>query len=203
MLSPFAPATHILTFAQSLHGGGVERAMLRLARGWIAAGHRVTLVLGESAGPLVAEIPDGVELIGLDSSYLGLMRSLPGVVAATAPSVVFCPGNHYTSMAAWLRARLGRHAPPVVAKVSTRLDRIDQRFPVDQAYRRWLRWHPAAPGPTPCPSVAPIRPAVFSNCSTGCSSRASGLRKGGSHGGAQSLYAMLRAPKSSRLRGFA
>lgn len=142
MLSPFAPATHILTFAQSLHGGGVERAMLRLARGWIAAGHRVTLVLGESAGPLVAEIPDGVELIGLDSSYLGLMRSLPGVVAATAPSVVFCPGNHYTSMAAWLRARLGRHAPPIVAKVSNRLDRIDQRFPVDQAYRRWLRWHP-------------------------------------------------------------
>ena len=142
MLSPFAPATHILTFAQSLRGGGVERAMLRLARGWIAAGHRVTLVLGESAGPLVAEIPDGVELIGLDSTYLGLTRALPAIVASTAPAIVFCPGNHYTSMAAWLRARLGRHCPVIVAKVSNRLDRIDQHFPVDQAYRGWLRCHP-------------------------------------------------------------
>jgi glycosyltransferase involved in cell wall biosynthesis len=143
MLSPFAPATHILTFAQSLQGGGVERAMLRLARGWIAAGHRVTLVLGESAGPLVAEIPAGVELIGLNSSYLGLMRALPGVVASVAPAVIFCPGNHYTSMAAWMRARLGRHCPVIVAKVSNRLDRIDQHFPIGQAYRGWLRWHPS------------------------------------------------------------
>jgi len=142
MLSPFAPATHILTFAQSLRGGGVERSMLRLARGWIDAGHRVTLVLGESTGPLVAEIPAGVELIGLDSSYLGVMRALPGLVAATAPAIVFCPGNHYTSMAAWLRARLGRDCPVIVAKVSNRLDRIDQHFPVDRAYRGWLRWHP-------------------------------------------------------------
>src|SRR3569833_2548046 len=102
MLRPFAPATHILTFAQSLHGGGVERAMLRLARGWLAAGHRVTLVLGESAGPLVAEIPDGVELIGLDSSYLGLMRSLPGGGAAAAPSVVGCPGGRGAAGAAGL-----------------------------------------------------------------------------------------------------
>ncbi len=143
MLSPFSPAPHILTYAQSLRGGGVERAMLRLARGWIAAGHRVTLVLGESEGPLVAEIPDGVELIGLDSSYLGLMRALPAIVASNAPAIIFCPGNHYTSMAAWMRARLGRRCPPIVAKVSNRLDRIDQHFPVAQAYRGWLRWHPA------------------------------------------------------------
>ena len=142
MLSPFAPATHILTYAQSLQGGGVERAMLRLAHGWIAAGHRVTLVLGESAGPLIAEIPAGVELVGLNCSYLGLMRALPTVVAAAAPSIVFCPGNHYTSMAAWLRARLGRHCPLIVAKVSNRLDRNDQHFPVSAAYRSWLGWHP-------------------------------------------------------------
>jgi len=100
------------------------------------------LVLGESAGPLVAEIPAGVELIGLNSSYLGLMRALPGIVASSAPAIIFCAGNHYSSMAAWLRVRLGRDCPVIVAKVSNRLDRIDQHFPVDQAYRGWLRWHP-------------------------------------------------------------
>lgn len=116
--------------------------MLRLARGWIAAGHRVTLVLGESAGPLTAEIPAGVELIGLDCSYLGLLRALPALVESVAPAIIFCPGNHYTLMAAWMRARLGHACPPIVAKVSNRLDRLDQHFPVSQAYRGWLHAHP-------------------------------------------------------------
>jgi glycosyltransferase involved in cell wall biosynthesis len=143
MLSPFPPATHILTFAQSLQGGGVERAMLRLARGWIAAGHRVTLVLGEAAGPLSAEIPAGVDLIQLDRQYVGLLGALPALIASVAPAIIFCPGNHYTSMAAWLKVRLGRDCPPIVAKVSNRLDRIDLHFPISQGYRAWLRWHPA------------------------------------------------------------
>ena len=39
-------AKHFLGFAQTLRGGGVERAMLRLARAWVAKGRRVTLVLG-------------------------------------------------------------------------------------------------------------------------------------------------------------
>ncbi|CAN5640663.1 glycosyltransferase [soil metagenome] len=143
MLSPFPRATHVLTFAQSLEGGGVERAMLRLARGWIAAGHRVTLVLGAAAGPLFAEIPAGVDLIELDRHYVGLLGRLPALIASVAPTIIFCPGNHYTSMAAWLKLRLGGTCPPIVAKVSNRLDRIDQHFPIAQGYRAWLRWHPA------------------------------------------------------------
>lgn len=143
MLSPYAPRSHILTYAQSLHGGGVERAMLRLARGWVGAGHRVTLVLGDRAGPLAPEIPDGVELIELHRSFLATLHMLPAVVAAERPDIVFCPGNHYSGMAAWLKVRLGRDGPPIVAKVSNRLDRIDQRFPVNHGYRAWLRWHPA------------------------------------------------------------
>eukprot|EP01035_Chromulina_nebulosa_P046767 gene46767-63365_t len=46
-------------------------------------------------------------------------------------------------MAAWLKLRLGRGCPPIVAKVSNRLDRNDQHFPVAQGYRAWLRWHPS------------------------------------------------------------
>ena len=38
-------AQHILTCAQRLQGGGVERAMLRMAEGWLRAGRRVTLVI--------------------------------------------------------------------------------------------------------------------------------------------------------------
>ncbi len=141
MLSPYAPV-RILTFAQSLQGGGVERAMLRLVRGWVEAGQRVTMVLGSSSGPLAAEIPAGVDLIELGKTYLGMTAALPAIVRRVQPQVVFCPGNHYTGAAAWLRARLGADCPPIVAKVSNRLDRDDQRFPVRQGYAAWLRAHP-------------------------------------------------------------
>jgi glycosyltransferase involved in cell wall biosynthesis len=135
-------SSHILAFASSLTGGGVERAMLRLVAGWVAAGARVTLVLADSAGPLADEIPAGVERIDLATTHWGLHRALPGLVRRVKPDIVFCPGNHYTSCAAWLRLRLGRACPVIVAKVSNRLDRDDQPFPIAQGYRAWLRAHP-------------------------------------------------------------
>ncbi|MES2096048.1 MAG: glycosyltransferase [Pseudomonadota bacterium] len=141
MLSPYAPV-RILTFAHSLHGGGVERAMLRLIRGWIEAGQRVTLVMGSVTGQANSDIPDGVDLIEFDSSYLGLIGALPAIVRRVRPDIVFCPGNHYSSGAAWLKTTLRRDCPIVVAKVSNRLDRDDQTFPLSTAYRAWLRAHP-------------------------------------------------------------
>lgn len=139
MLSPYAPVT-ILTYAQSIHNGGVERALLRLIRGWVAAGQRVTLVAG-SADDWRAELPDGVDLIEHRGTYVAMARALPGIARRVGPDIVFCPGNHYSSAAAWLHARLGGDCPPIVAKVSNRLDRDDQRFPVAQGYRLWLRAH--------------------------------------------------------------
>ena len=59
-----------------------------------------------------------------------------------APDVLFCPGNHYTGTFLLARLRLGRRSPPLVAKVSNRLYRADQRAVVAWGYRRWLRWHP-------------------------------------------------------------
>jgi len=136
------PASHILTFAQTLQGGGVERAQLRLARGWIAAGRRVTLVIGTVLGPLAAEIPAGLEIVELGSPAYRAMAALPGHVRRLAPDLIFCPGNHYTGVAGWIRWRLGADCPPIVAKVSNALVRHDQGFPIAQAYPTWLRMHP-------------------------------------------------------------
>lgn len=135
-------ARHILTFAQTLDGGGVERAQLRLAAGWLAAGRRVTLVLGSTRGPLAAEIPQGVRVIERGSAAYLAMFDLPRHVSAIAPDLLFCPGNHYTSVAAWAWLELGAACPPVVAKLSNALDRADQSPPVARGYRAWLRMHP-------------------------------------------------------------
>ncbi len=136
-------ARHIVTYAQSLRGGGVERAMLRLARAWIEQGRRVTLLLGSAEGPLRAELPGGLHIVPLGSDNFGvLLRDVPGHVRRLAPDIVFCPGNHYTSVASLTRARLGRRGPPVVAKVSNTLRRPDQRFPIRQGNTVWLRLQP-------------------------------------------------------------
>lgn len=134
---------HILTYAESWRGGGVERAQLRLARGWIAVGCRVTLIIGDGNGPLASEVPPGVEIVALGRRGLvRLMVALPGMVRLMRPDVIFCPGNHYTGVAFWLRLRLGRVCPPIVVKVSNALKRPDQSRAMALAYRWWLRLHP-------------------------------------------------------------
>lgn len=140
---PRAPAAHILTYAQTMRGGGVERAQLRLAREWIRAGRRVTMVIGDPTGPLSAELPDGLETITLGSaSFARLLAAVPGHADRLKPDAIFCPGNHYSSIGIATRLRLGRICPPTLAKVSNTLIRPDQRFPVAQGYRAWLKLHP-------------------------------------------------------------
>lgn len=136
------PAQHILSFAQTFAGGGVERALLAMARDWIAAGRRVTILVGRRVGPLTAELPAGVEVIELGTdSYLAMLRAAPGVVRRVRPDVIFCPGNHYSAVAIWCAAQLGAAQPPVVAKVSNALRRPDMGAVTAWGYRRWLVLH--------------------------------------------------------------
>jgi len=130
-----ATAHHILTYAETLSGGGVERAQLRLARGWIALGRRVTLVIGDPTGPLAVEIPPGLEVI------TGAARALPTIIRTLAPDIVFCPGNHYTGIAAWIRIALRGACPPIVAKMSNAPDRGDHGPVLRAAHRFWLARH--------------------------------------------------------------
>jgi len=127
-------AGHLLSYADSSRGGGVERALLRLTEGWIAGGRRVTLVIGDPRGPLAAELPEGVEMV---------RGSLATAVRRLRPDVVFCPGNHYSGQAAWLRRQLGRRCPPIVAKMSNAFVRPDHAGALAWSYRRWLRLHPS------------------------------------------------------------
>ncbi len=130
------PAQHILTYAEDLRGGGVERAQLRLARGWLAAGRRVTLAIEDISGPLAAELPEGLEIVTPSR-----MLALPGVVRRLSPDVIFCPGNFYTGVAAWTRLRLGRDCPPIVAKMSNAPARADHGRLMHAAHQLWLARH--------------------------------------------------------------
>jgi glycosyltransferase involved in cell wall biosynthesis len=136
-------AKHILGFAQTLQGGGVERVLLRLSRGWIAAGRKVTLVIGDTNGPLAPELPEGVAVIHLRKrDYGALVRAVPAIVRDVRPDLIFCAGNHYTGVAGYCRLALGRGCPPIAMKVSNALVRPDHGAAAAWGYRRWLRLHP-------------------------------------------------------------
>jgi glycosyltransferase involved in cell wall biosynthesis len=135
------PAAHILCFARTLDGGGVERALLRLARGWTAAGRRVTLVVGDASGPLAAELAPAIELVELGDRRGRALLRLPGIVADLAPDLLFCPGNYYSSTALWTRARLGRRCPPIVLKMSNAVTRGDHGRLSDLGHHAWLGLH--------------------------------------------------------------
>lgn len=138
---PMPIARHILTFAQDLSGGGVERAQLRLARAWIEAGRRVTLALGDSSGPLRHDIADGVEVVPLGGRSYARLFAVPRIARQARPDVIFCAGNFYTIVAAWTRIRLGGQGPPIVAKMSNAPDRGDHGMLLDAGHRAWLRLH--------------------------------------------------------------
>ena len=135
-------AHHILSFVQTLRGGGVERALLRLAGEWCDAGRQVTVIAGDPAGALAAELPPGVRVIALGSARYTALRAVPRIVAAERPDVIFCPGNHYTGVAAWTRLRLGRACPPIVGKVSNALVRPDHGPVTGAGNALWVRLHP-------------------------------------------------------------
>ena len=143
MPQPNRSAAHILSFAQTLKGGGVERALMRMARGWADAGRRVTLVIGDARGALAHEIPPNVEVRELGDARYRAMFGIADIVRAVQPDAIFCPGNHYTAAAYWLRRRLGRACPPMAAQVSNSLIRPDLPRAVGLGYALWLRMHPS------------------------------------------------------------
>ncbi|WP_343527451.1 glycosyltransferase [Sphingomonas sp.] len=135
------PADHILTYALAMRGG-VEAALGRMLQGWLDRGRRVTLILGEESGQFQGGVPRGVDMVTLGHQrYGGLCTALPGLIARARPDVLFCPGNHYTAMAAWTRLRLGGACPPIVAKMSNAVDRGDQAAMLAWGQRRWLAGH--------------------------------------------------------------
>lgn len=135
------PAGTILTYAESLIGGGVERSQIELCRQWLAAGRQVTMVIGSADGPLARELPAGLKVVELGSSRHMALLDLPGHVRDGRPDILFCPGNYYTGIAAWTRWRLGTACPPIVAKISNAFVRADQGRVTAWGYRRWLRRH--------------------------------------------------------------
>ena len=58
-------AERIAVLLPSLEGGGAERSMLNLVKGFLAHGRKVDLVLCQAKGAYLGEIPEGATMIEL------------------------------------------------------------------------------------------------------------------------------------------
>lgn len=85
---------HVALFLPSLAGGGAERMLLHLARGFAEREFRVDLVLARAEGPYLDEIPDDVQLVELEAgkapgyAALGSLRPLAGYLRHADPAAL-------------------------------------------------------------------------------------------------------------------
>lgn len=137
----------VLTFLHSFEPGGVERIALRLVRRWRASGIDAPLFLGRTDGAMARDVGDDLDFITPRRRWPGIahwetiwmIATLPRVVRAVRPDILFCAGNTYTVVAVMLKLVLGRDCPPIVAKISNNLDRTDASWLYRLFYGLWLR----------------------------------------------------------------
>jgi glycosyltransferase involved in cell wall biosynthesis len=136
-----------LTFLHSFEPGGVERVALRLVRHWREQGVDAQLLMGRPDGAMADDIGRGLNFIAAGRppvetarwETLWMILTLPRVIRATRPDILFCAGNSYAVVAVALKLLLGRDCPPILLKVSNSLDRPGNFWTTGLPYRLWLR----------------------------------------------------------------
>jgi glycosyltransferase involved in cell wall biosynthesis len=137
----------VLTFLHSFEPGGVERIALRLVRRWRETGIDAPLFLGRTDGAMAEDVGADLDYLTPPRRWPGIAHwetiwmvlTLPRVVRAVRPDLLFCAGNTYAFVAVMLKLVLGRNCPPIVAKISNNLDRADASPVYRLFYRFWLR----------------------------------------------------------------
>jgi glycosyltransferase involved in cell wall biosynthesis len=127
----------------SFEPGGVERVGLNLAKAWRDCGHEVRVVLGRDEGldRLQAPALAYVTLRGLVPTArfetIWMIWCLFLHLKRHRADIIFCPGNTYAVVCVAMRLLLGSRCPPIVAKVSNDLVRMDKSGSSRAAYRVW------------------------------------------------------------------
>lgn len=117
---PFKTDCRIALFLPSLRGGGAERVMVNLARGFAERGLKVDLVLAKAEGPYLSQVPPGVQVVDLGVSRI--LASLPGLVRylrRERPKALLSALDHANVVALWAREFAGVPVQVVVSVHST------------------------------------------------------------------------------------
>jgi glycosyltransferase involved in cell wall biosynthesis len=87
-----------------LSGGGMERLQLDIAPYFIAAGLKVTLLLGEARGALLPQVPVGAAVVSLDCPrQLASLMPLARYLRRERPDILLANTEHPAILALWAR----------------------------------------------------------------------------------------------------
>lgn len=110
----------IALFLPSLRGGGAERVMVNLARGFAERGLGVDLVLAEAEGPYLTEVPARVRIVDLKASrVLSALPALVRYLRREKPSVMLSTLSHANIVALWARRLAGVQTRLVLREANT------------------------------------------------------------------------------------
>jgi glycosyltransferase involved in cell wall biosynthesis len=115
--------TDLAIFLMDLDGGGAERVMLNLARGFADQGLKVDLVLVNPEGPYLSQLPEKVRVVKLESSRLILsIPALARYLKQERPPVLISALEDTNMVALWAK-RLAGVSTQVVVTVHNHLSR--------------------------------------------------------------------------------
>jgi len=152
-------AEHVALFVADLEGGGAQRSMVDLARGFHARGLRVDVLVVRPRGELREALPAGVRVVALE----GLLAKLPFVAGskrrralASVPALLrylrrerpraLLATSHSTNVAASVAARLAPGLTRVVLRIDSQLTRAPELAGTrtqrrrERRARRAFRW---------------------------------------------------------------
>jgi glycosyltransferase involved in cell wall biosynthesis len=126
----------IAIFLPALSGGGAERVMLRLARGLVARGIPVQILLARAEGPLLAEVPAGADVVDLGAGTPWTkLGALVRYLREQHPRVLLSALDNI-NVGAWAAMLAGVQTRVVVSVHNTLSESMNERSgPVDKLRR--------------------------------------------------------------------
>lgn len=98
----------VAIFLPGLDGGGAERVMLNLARGFVEQGIKVDLVLVRAEGPYLSQVPSQVRVVSLGNRRLLLsIPTLMRYLQREQPVAMLCGQEDVNIVALWARLLTG------------------------------------------------------------------------------------------------
>src|SRR5690625_1420415 len=111
----------------SMRGGGAERVILRLAKGFVHVGLEVDLLLAQTTGPYMHEIPAGVNIIDLKATRVSTAG--PGIaryLTRRRPTAVLSAMRH-VNIIVLLAAKLTKVDTRVILSEHNRLTGVSRQ----------------------------------------------------------------------------
>ncbi|MBW4526551.1 MAG: glycosyltransferase [Phormidium tanganyikae FI6-MK23] len=121
----------VAIFLRGLYGGGAEKAMLNLARGFIDRGLRVDLVLARAEGPYLAQIQPEIRIVDLKAEWMpSSLPKLTQYLRQVRPTTLLAALHYPCEIALWAKRLAGVSTRVIVSEhnhLSLEAKRIPQR----------------------------------------------------------------------------